>query len=182
MERRDVVQAFESEFAAVRATCEKAIAQLDAGEIRRGLDEQSNSVAVILKHVGGNLRSRFTDFLTDDGEKSWRRRDDEFVDDFPEGEAGRAAALERWNEGWSVALDALARLSDADLDRVVTIRGEPHRVARALARSLAHVAYHAGQIVQTARTIVGEARWTTITIPRGRSDEFNRRMGYRPNA
>jgi len=159
----------------------RAVDQLDADLVRRPLDPETNSVAVILKHLGGNLRSRFTDFLTTDGEKPDRRRDDEFVDAFPAGEAGRAGALAAFDSGWSVLTATLATLTDADLGRTVTIRGEPHTVARALARSLAHVAYHQGQVTLIARTLVGPGRWKVITIPRGGSREHDARLGFRPD-
>ncbi len=166
---------------AVRGSLVKAVDQLDADAIRRTLDPETNSVAVILKHLGGNLRSRFTDFLATDGEKPDRRRDDEFVDDFPPGGAGRAAAIEAFESGWSVLTATLASLTDADLGRTVTIRGEPHTVARALARSLAHLAYHQGQVTLIARTLVGPDRWKVITIPRGGSGEHDARLGFRPD-
>lgn len=175
---RTTIGAFEAEFASVRANAEKAIAQLDADQIRLRLDAESNSVAIIMKHVGGNLRSRFTSFLSEDGEKPWRNRDGEFIDDFPAGEDGLRAALESWNAGWGCVQGAMGGLVDADLGRVVTIRGEAHTVARALARSLAHVGYHAGQIMMIARTIVGPERWLTITVARGKSAEYNRKLGY----
>ena len=175
------VASLEGEFLAVRGSLLKAVDQLDADAIRKPLDPETNSVAVILKHLGGNLRSRFTDFLSTDGEKPDRRRDDEFVDGFPPGEAGRAAAIASFESGWSVLTATLAALSDADLGRTVTIRGEPHTVARALARSLTHLAYHQGQVTLIARTLVGPERWKIITIPRGGSREHDARLGFRPD-
>ena len=157
------------------------IAQLDAAQIRRSLDGDVNAVAVIMKHVGGNLRSRFADLLTTDGEKPSRDREAEFVDDFPEGEAGRAAALAAWSQGWGVLEATLASLNDADLGRTVTIRGVPHTVAKALARSLAHIAYHQGQITLLARLLVGPAAWKTITIPRGGTAKRHAEMGFDPS-
>jgi hypothetical protein len=121
-----------------------------------------------MKHVAGNLTSRWTDFLTTDGEKPGRNRDDEFVDTF----RGRAELLECWERGWACLRAALAALTPTDLGRTVTIRGEPHTVPLALARSLGHTCYHVGQIVQVARVHAGET-WTTLTIPRGGSAEFN---------
>ncbi|MCA3005425.1 MAG: DUF1572 domain-containing protein [Planctomycetaceae bacterium] len=173
---RLLLAAIHDEFLAVKATCEKALDQLDPNGIRWSPDPHTNSVAVIIKHLAGNLRSRFTDLLTTDGEKPWRRRDDEFVDDFPPGAEGRAAIIERWQAGWSVLLNTLAGLTDADLSRTVTIRGEPHSVARALARSLAHAGYHCGQIVTVARMATGPDRWRTVTIPVGQSQAFNDQM------
>jgi len=133
-----------------------------------------------MKHIGGNLRSRFIAFLTEDGEKLNRDRDGEFVDDFPPGDAGRDAALHAWGEGWTALDAALALLTDADLTRTVHIRGEPHTIALALARSLAHLAYHQGQITLIARIIVGPERWKVISIARGGTKAHLARMGYEP--
>jgi hypothetical protein len=166
---RAVIADFSFKFGEVRRETELAIAQVDSGQLRRSIDGDTNSIAVTMKHVGGNLKSRFTNFLTEDGEKPWRGRDREFVDDFPAGDAGRDAAHAAWSEGWCVLESALASLSDIDLSRTVTIRGVPHSVSRALARSLAHVAYHQGQITLIARILVGPERWKTISIPRSRS-------------
>ncbi len=174
---------FAFKFAEIRRESERAIAQLDAEQLRRSLDGDTNSVAVIMKHVGGNLRSRFTSFLTEDGEKPWRDREAEFVDDFPAGEAGRDAALADWRDGWRVLESALASLTDADLaTKTVSIRGVPHTVSRALARSLAHMAYHQGQITLVARMIVGRERWNTISIPRGGTAQRHAEMGFDPNS
>ena len=177
-DNRSIIASFESEFAQVRAGAEKAIAQLDAEQIRATLDAESNSVAVNMKHLAGNFRSRFTNFLTEDGEKPWRARDQEFIDDFPAGVVGRAAVVSVWNEGWQVVLTALGFLNDSDLARTVHIRGEALSVSRALARALSHAAYHQGQIVFIARRLVGPHQWKTISIARGASDSFNRSLGY----
>jgi uncharacterized damage-inducible protein DinB len=150
---------------------DKAIAQLDDERLHAAPGANTNSVAVIMKHVAGNLRSRWTDFLTTDGEKPWRDRDDEFVDTF----TSRADLLAHWESGWQRLFDTLAALTPADLARTVTIRGEPHSVPLALQRSLAHCAYHTGQILLTARLLAGD-HWTPITIPRGGSAGFNRRV------
>jgi hypothetical protein len=124
-----------------------------------------------MKHVAGNLRSRWTEFLTTDGEKPWRNRDDEFVDTF----TSRADVLAHWESGWQCLLDTLASLRPDDLAKTVKIRGEPHTVPLAIQRSLAHTAYHVGQIILVARVLAGE-NWTTITIPRGASASFNQRV------
>lgn len=172
------VAEFEAKFAEIRRECELGIAQLDAGLIRSALDHDTNSVGVIMKHVGGNLRSRFTEFLREDGEKPWRERDDEFVDDFPPGDDGRRAILAGWSSGWTVLERTVATLRDADLDRTVLIRGQAHTVRSALLRATAHLAYHQGQITLIARILVGPERWRTISIPRGESRAFNARLGY----
>lgn len=179
--QRATIEDFERKFADIRGECERAIAQLDANELRRSLDGDVNSVAVIMKHVGGNLRSRFTDFLTADGEKPWRDREQEFVDDFPPGDAGRAAVLAAWSAGWIALESALAGLTDDDLRRTVHIRGMPHSVTLALARALAHLGYHQGQITLIARMIAGPARWTPISIPRGGTGAHHERMGFKPS-
>jgi uncharacterized damage-inducible protein DinB len=176
MSTRIVISAFESEFRRYRRLSEGAIEQLVWDQLRESLDTETNSIAIIMKHVAGNLRSRWTDALTTDGEKPWRNRDTEFVDDF----ADRAALMHVWNAGWSVVESQLATLTDADLPKALTIRSEPHTLSLALARSVSHTAYHAGQIVQTSRVLASRAGvdWKTLTVARGQSGEFNSRMGY----
>lgn len=147
---------------------DRAVVQVDDDALRRPLDEHTNSIAVIMKHVGGNLRSRWTEFLDSDGEKPWRNRDDEFVDTF----ATREELLAAWEAGWACVTDALSALEAADLERIVTVRGEPHSVALAVERSLAHTSYHVGQIVLLARHWAGDV-WETLTIPRGGSAAYN---------
>lgn len=174
---RLVIESFEAEFRRYRGLAESAAAQLAWEQLREPLDAEVNSIAVVMKHVAGNLTSRWTDALTTDGEKPWRDRDREFIDDFTD----RGALDAAWAKGWAVAEAALASFTDADLARTVTVRGEPHTLALALARSLAHTSYHCGQIVQTARTLAsrGGRAWKTLTVPRGGSAELNRRMGLR---
>jgi hypothetical protein len=149
---------------------DRAVEQVADEAFRRPLDSHTNSIAVIMKHVGGNLRSRWTDFLTTDGEKPWRNRDDEFVDAF----ASRDEALLVWEAGWAALFAALEALTEADLERTVTVRGEPHSVALATERSLAHTCYHVGQMVILARHWAGDV-WNTLTIPRGGSAAHNQR-------
>ena len=169
-----VIAAIAATFHSQKRLAEGAIAQTSDENLRRALDANTNSIAVIMKHVAGNLRSRWTDFLTGDGEKRNRNRDGEFVDDF----ADRAAIMATWEQGWQCLFDTLGQLSEADLFKTVTIRGEPHHVIDALERSLAHISYHVGQIVQAARVLAGE-KWTVLTIPRGGSNQFNRQMTER---
>lgn len=147
---------------------DRAVVQISDDALHRALDEHTNSIAVIMKHVAGNLRSRWTDFLTADGEKPWRNRDDEFVDTF----TPREELLAAWERGWACVLDALTALTEEDLGRTVTVRGEPHSVALAVQRSLAHTSYHVGQIVLLARHWAGD-KWETLTIPRGGSAAHN---------
>jgi uncharacterized damage-inducible protein DinB len=152
-----------------KSLAERAIAQLSDEQLRTALDANTNSIAVIMKHVGGNLRSRWTDFLATDGEKPWRNRDDEFVDTF----ASRDDIMQAWEAGWAALFGSLESLTGADLDREVTIRGEVHTVPLAILRALDHSGYHVGQIVLTARLLVGERPWQTLTISRGGSEQFN---------
>jgi hypothetical protein len=159
-----VINAFEAN----KRLADRAVEQVPDDKLHVALDANTNSVAVIMKHVAGNLTSRWTDFLTADGEKPWRNRDDEFVDTF----SSRADLLAAWERGWECLLTTLRGLRREDLERTVTIRGEPHSVPLALARSLGHACYHVGQIVQVARIHAGD-RWTTLTIPRGGSEQFN---------
>jgi hypothetical protein len=158
-------------FRSHKGWADKAIAQLSDEKLHVALDPNTNSIAVIMKHVAGNLLSRWTDFLTTDGEKPWRNRDDEFVDTFTT--RARDELIACWESGWQRLLDSLADLTPDDLGRTVTIRGEPHSVPLAIQRSLAHCAYHVGQILLIARILAGD-HWTTITIPRGASATFNR--------
>ena len=158
-------------FRANKGWADKAVGQLPDEKLHIALDPNTNSIAVIMKHVAGNLLSRWTDFLTTDGEKPWRNRDDEFVDSF----TTRDELTAYWNSGWQRLFDSLDGLSAADLCKTVTIRGEPHTVPLAIQRSLAHCGYHVGQIILIARILAGD-HWTTITIPRGASANFNQRV------
>jgi hypothetical protein len=158
-------------FRANKGSVDKAVGQLPDEKLHIALDANTNSIAVIMKHVAGNLLSRWTDFLTTDGEKPWRNRDDEFVDSF----TARDELTAYWNSGWQRLFDSLDSLSAADLCKMVTIRGESHTVPLAIHRSLAHCGYHVGQIVLIARILAGD-NWTTITIPRGASADFNQRV------
>jgi uncharacterized damage-inducible protein DinB len=173
-----VIAGFRHEFARARTLSEGAARQLSFSDLRVALDPETNSIAVIMKHVGGNLRSRWTDPFTSDGEKPWRNRDTEFVDDFADADALWAC----WQAGWSTLDAALARFTDTDLPRALTIRGEPHTLALALTRSMAHTAYHAGQIVQVARALASRrgTPWKTLTVHRGTSAAFNAGLGFDP--
>jgi hypothetical protein len=176
---RLIISAVEGEFARYRRLAEGAAAQLTFEQMRVALDPEVNSVAVIMKHVGGNLRSRWTDALTTDGEKPWRDRDGEFVDDF----ASRQEIEAAWRAGWDVLETALRGWTDEDLGRELKIRREPHTLMMALQRSVTHCAYHSGQIVQTARVIASRAGldWETLTVARGGSAAFNLTKGMDNN-
>lgn len=149
-----------------------AIAQLSEQEFFAALDQESNSVALIVKHLAGNMRSRFTNFLTSDGEKPDRKRDQEFIVMTHE---KREAMLKDWEQNWQLVFEMLNSLSPSDLSRTVTIRGEPHSVLQAINRQLAHYAYHVGQIVFLAKHWKG-AEWKTLSIPRGQSEQVNAKM------
>lgn len=171
------LEAVISAFRANKGYADKAVAQLPDDKLHIALDANTNCIAVIMKHVAGNLISRWTDFLTTDGEKPWRNRDDEFVDTF----TSRAELENYWNSGWQRLFDTLESLTADDLRRTVVVRGEAHSVPLAIERSLAHCGYHVGQIMLIARILAGD-NWTTITIPRGQSAAFNERTwgsGYR---
>ena len=140
---------------------ERAMEQCPDDALFESLDAESNSISIIVKHMAGNMRSRWTDFLTTDGEKPDRNRDTEF-EDAPK---TRAALMELWERGWKYVFDALAPLGDEDLVRTITIRTEPHSVMQAINRQLAHYSYHVGQIVYLARHFAGE-KWQTLSVPK----------------
>lgn len=150
---------------------ESAIAQVADDQLYIALDGDANSIAVTVKHIAGNMRSRWTDFLTSDGEKPDRNRDSEFV----EPPASREALMHIWDDGWALVFAALEPLTDADLTRTITIRGENHSVMQAMNRQMAHYSYHIGQVVLLAKHFAAE-RWRSLTIPRNRSADFNRRV------
>ena len=162
-----LIEDIQRQFANQRKLADRAIAQLTEQELFHTLDRDANSVAVVMKHVGGNLRSRWTDFLTTDGEKADRNRDGEFVSDSDTPDSISAV----WREGWT-ALDAtLSTLKPDDLRAEVRIRGEAVPVLRALNGSLAHTAQHVGQIILLAKHLRG-TDWKTLSIPRGKSSEY----------
>lgn len=150
---------------------ERAMEQVADEHLFTTLDGEANSIAIIVKHMTGNMRSRWTDFLTSDGEKPDRNRDSEFVDP----PASREALLQEWESGWAYVFAALEPLTEADLVRIVTIRGEAHSVMQAINRQLAHYPYHVGQIVLLAKHCACES-WSSLSVPRNRSAEFNRRV------
>lgn len=175
MQSEEYLQDSIQQFRKLKELADKAIAQIDTGSFFAALDVESTSIAVSMKHMAGNMRSRWTDFLTSDGEKSDRHRDSEFVI-VPEDT--QDSLFERWEAGWRCLFDALAPLTAEDLSRAVPIRGEPHSVIRAINRQLAHYAYHVGQIVFLAKHFTA-GRWRSLSIPRGRSKEFNSAMQTR---
>jgi uncharacterized damage-inducible protein DinB len=150
---------------------ERAMAQVTDEQLLDVLDSEMNSIAIIVKHMAGNMRSRWTDFLTSDGEKPDRNRDTEFTDP----PATRDALLALWEEGWQCIFTALGPLSEDDLQRTVTIRGEAHSVMQAINRQMVHYSYHCGQIVLLAKHFKHD-EWHSLTIPRRKSEEFNSRV------
>ena len=166
---RDMVASIESEYQRYRKLGEGAFGQVDDVDLGRAAPGDGNSMATLMQHISGNLKSRFTDFLTSDGEKPWRDRESEFT----ARPAARKELVESWDEGWKALFNALQPLADSDLGRAVTIRGQPLSVREALVRSLSHAGYHVGQMVMLGRSIRG-GRWRFLSIPPGKSAEYNR--------
>jgi uncharacterized protein DUF1572 len=158
-------------FRQYKRLAERAMEQVTDEHLFAALDEESNSIAIIVKHMAGNMRSRWTDLLTTDGEKPDRDRDSEFVD----APRTRKALLDIWENGWACVFAALESLSDADLVRTVTIRGEAHSVMQAINRQVAHYPHHVGQIVLLAKHFAHD-RWQSLSVPRNQSAEFNRKV------
>ena len=150
----------------LKAQADKAMAQIDDGEFFELIDADANSIALIVKHVAGNMRSRWTDFLTTDGEKPDRHRDLEFERDAAD---TRAALIARWDTGWDLLFTTMGSLKSDDLGRTITIRGEPHTVVQAINRQLSHYSAHVGQIVLLAKHFAGP-RWETLSIPKKRRE------------
>jgi len=164
---RELIESIRGEYDRYKALAEGAVRQVPDADLSRPGPNGSNSLAVICWHVSGNLRSRFTDFLTSDGEKPWRNRDEEFDDRA----VTRDEFLAKWESGWSALFAALAPLSDANLSDTVIIRGQQMKVHEALHRSVAHTAYHVGQMVYLAKALRGDG-FTSLSIPRGQSGTY----------
>lgn len=147
---------------------EKTINQVSDEHLFWQYNEESNSIAIIVKHLWGNMLSRWTDFLTADGEKEWRQREAEFDNDIKD----RSELMSKYNEGWDCLFDALNSLTVADLERIVYIRNQGHTVVEAINRQLAHYAYHVGQIVFIGK-MVKDDKWESLSIPRGKSSDYN---------
>jgi hypothetical protein len=169
MEERTYLDVVQKEFKRLKALADASLSQLGEPELHVAAPDEGNSVAVLMKHMSGNMLSRWRDFLTTDGEKPDRNRDTEFVitdaDD-------RQTLHSRWEKGWKCLFDALGSLRDSDLSTTVHIRGEPHTVLQAINRQLTHYAYHTGQIVFLAKSLRG-SRWQTLSIAKGQSQAFN---------
>ena len=163
------IESIRAEYLRYKALAEAAIAQVEDADLSKRSSGTDNSIAIICWHVGGNLESRFTDFLTSDGEKPWRNREEEFQSRA----TTRAELLAKWNRGWEVVLQSLSGLKDEDLQRTVIIRRQSLQINEALHRSLAHLAYHVGQIVYIGKLLRGKD-WHFLSIPPGQSDAYNR--------
>lgn len=158
------------EFERYKVLGEKTFDQLNENEILFIYQEDDNSIAQIVKHLVGNMRSRWTNFLEEDGEKSWRNRDTEFVEPF----TNKEELEEAWSSGWECVFDALAQINEDNFGGTVRIRQEPHSLIQAIHRQLAHYASHVGQIVYLGKSIKGD-EWVSLSIPKGKSEEFNRK-------
>src|SRR5436190_16758678 len=168
-----VVASIAGEFRRYRALGDAALAQLHDEEFTRSDASGTNSAAILVWHIGGNLRSRFTDFLTADGEKPWRHRDEEFT----ARTVTRDELLKKWNDGWDALFGALEPLTDEHLQQTVTIRGQSFAVHDALHRALAHICYHVGQLVFLAKMFRRE-QWKNLSIPLGKSEEANQNPAH----
>jgi len=169
MATRRLIDSIRGEYLRYKKLAEDSMEQIEDATLVASRGADANSIAAICWHVSGNLRSRFTNFLTEDGEKPWRKREEEF----DTRQVSRPELLAKWEAGWQPLFAALAGLTDDDLDRTVTIRGQALAVHEALHRSLAHTSYHVGQIVLLAKEARGSA-WKSLSIPRGQSDAYNR--------
>ena len=167
----EYLHSIKTNFEKYKVMGDKTFAQLEEKDFHYSLDEESNTIAVIIQHISGNLISRFTGFLTSDGEKPNRNRDMEFK----EQQLTQMQLIEKWNYSWKVLLDNLNNLTNVDLVKTIYIRKEAHSVIDALNRSLTHIAYHVGQIVFLAKHIKKDS-WVTLSIPKAKSEEFNKTM------
>lgn len=168
---KDYITSARKQFEYYKMLGEKTFAQLSEEQLFWQYNEESNSIAMIVKHLWGNMLSRWTDFLTSDGEKEWRQRDAEFVNDI----ATIDELIDKWNEGWACLFKALDSLTTEDLTKEIYIRNEGHSVVEAINRQLAHYPYHIGQIVFIGKMICDED-WNSLSIPRGNSKAFNTEM------
>lgn len=162
------LESAKKEFEYYKKLGERAMNQIPDEKLNWQFNSDTNSIATIVKHLWGNMLSRWTDFLTSDGEKGWRKRDEEFENDIN----SREAMLKKWEEGWQVLFRSLHSLSVEDLEKTVYIRNMGHSVVEAINRQIAHYAYHVGQIVHIAKMIQGD-KWQSLTIPKGKSGTFN---------
>ncbi len=165
------IQNIKSEFGRYKSLGDKTFTQLNDQQILWTPNDDSNSIAIVVKHMVGNMLSRWTDFLTEDGEKSWRHRDREFEDPY----TSKYEMVQAWENGWQCVFAALDQIDGQNFNTKVSIRGEEHSIIEALNRQLGHYAYHTGQIVMTAKGLLGVS-WQSLSIPKGGSEDFNRTM------
>ena len=171
------IDAFKNRFQFYKSLGDKTIGRLSEEQIFWQYNQESNSVAVLIKHIAGNMLSRFTNFLTEDGEKSWRNRDAEFINDFN----SKDAVIQCWEKGWDCLWAALDTLTEEDLDKEIVIRGESMPVFDALLRQLAHYPYHIGQIIFLSKMMLND-HWESLSIPKNKSEEYNKKlMGFSEN-
>jgi len=168
MQAQDQLKCWQVEFRKLKQQADRAVTQVHGEDLFRTLDDESNSIAILMKHIAGNMRSRWTNFLTTDGEKPDRNRDSEFIVDTDSAESVKQA----WESSWKRLFDGLQALLPEDLSRSVVVRGEQQSVPEAIFRQMGHYASHVGQIVLLAKHFAGD-RWQTLSVPRGQSEEFN---------
>ncbi len=171
----DYLNSVRKQFEYYKMLGDKTFAQLTEENLFWQHNEDSNSIAMIVKHMSGNMLSRWTDFLTTDGEKEWRQRDAEFENDLK----NREEVIRCWNEGWNCLFDAVNMLTDADLEKIIYIRNQGHSVMEAINRQLAHYPYHVGQIVFIGK-MLAEHGWTSLSIPKGNSHSYNEEKFAQP--
>lgn len=168
MIQENYLKSMNRQFLYYKSLGEKAMAQVEDEKLFRQFNEDSNSIATIVKHLSGNMISRWTDFMTSDGEKEWRNRDGEFENDIKT----RAEVMALWDKGWDRLFKTLNELKSEDLEKIIYIRNEGHTVMEAINRQLAHYPYHVGQIVYVAKT-VKNSDWESLSIPKNKSQEYN---------
>lgn len=169
----EYIKVIKEDFAKYKYLGDKTFGQLNEEDIHFTPGEDSNSIAILIQHISGNLKSRFTDFFTTDGEKLNRNRDTEFI----EQNLDKEQLLKIWEEGWAVLFNLLETIKEEDLQKIVLIRGEPHSVIEAFNRQLSHHAYHVGQIVFIGK-MIRNSGWKTLSIPKGQSEEFNKSRNH----
>ena len=169
------LESAKKEFGYYKLLGEKTFSQLTDEQLFIEANSESNSIATIVKHLRGNMLSRWTDFLTTDGEKEWRKRDEEFENDI----STREELLQQWQEGWSCLFKALDSISDDDLSRVIYIRNQGHTIVEAINRQLSHYPYHVGQIIFIGK-MLSDKNWNSLSIPKGGSKEYNRDKFSKP--
>ena len=169
------LESVKKQFEYYKMLAEKIFEQIPAEKLFWQQNKESNSIAIIVKHLSGNMLSRWTEFLTTDGEKEWRNRDEEFIGDIKT----KAELLTKWNEGWDCLFNAINQLTDNDLEKEIYIRNMGHTVSEAINRQLAHYPYHIGQIVFIGKMIMNE-EWKSLSVPKGKSKEYNQEKFSKP--